>query len=159
MALVALSAVEALRSVRPVIAAAAAAIAADLRSQGRIPAPCIPQPVVPPASASWWPGLRCASSSTKPDFQAAALRNAGVQAIGGPRPAASPPREPGPEECCQKGCRTCVWDLYTAELRAWQLQNPGAKAASGDEDSAGARAAVAVDAFLETERRLEKRKQ
>eukprot|EP00955_Chlamydomonas_euryale_P099430 365219-Chlamydomonas_euryale.AAC.10 len=103
MALVALSAVEALRSVRPVIAAAAAAIAADLRSQGRIPAPCIPQPVVPPASASWWPGLRCASSSTKPDFQAAALRNAGVQAIGGPRPAASPPREPGPEECCQVG--------------------------------------------------------
>jgi len=22
------------------------------------------------------------------------------------------PLEPGPEDCCQSGCRTCVWDLY-----------------------------------------------
>jgi len=29
-----------------------------------------------------------------------------------PDPRPEPPREPGPDECCQSGCDPCVFDLY-----------------------------------------------
>ncbi|EFJ43769.1 hypothetical protein VOLCADRAFT_96124 [Volvox carteri f. nagariensis] len=32
------------------------------------------------------------------------------------------PTEPGPEECCQSGCNTCVWELYAEELANWKAR-------------------------------------
>ena len=47
---------------------------------------------------------------------AAAFEGDGAGASAG----AGRPREPGPEECCGRGCETCVWSLYTHELAAWK---------------------------------------
>jgi hypothetical protein len=35
-----------------------------------------------------------------------------------PRPV--PPREPAPEECCQRGCEPCVFDRYYGALERYQ---------------------------------------
>jgi hypothetical protein len=31
-----------------------------------------------------------------------------------------PPREPTPEECCQRGCEPCVFDRYYDALERYQ---------------------------------------
>lgn len=28
----------------------------------------------------------------------------------------TPPEPPGPEDCCQQGCKVCVWDIYEDKL-------------------------------------------
>ena len=35
-----------------------------------------------------------------------------------PRPV--PPREPAPEECCQRGCDPCVFDRYYEALERYR---------------------------------------
>mmetsp|Transcript_31273 Transcript_31273/g.56767 ORF Transcript_31273/g.56767 Transcript_31273/m.56767 type:complete len:106 (+) Transcript_31273:51-368(+) len=30
------------------------------------------------------------------------------------------PVEPDPESCCQNGCTTCVWELYSQEMEKWR---------------------------------------
>ncbi|GIL76807.1 hypothetical protein Vretimale_8719 [Volvox reticuliferus] len=32
------------------------------------------------------------------------------------------PIEPAPEDCCQSGCKVCVWELYAEELSRWKAQ-------------------------------------
>jgi hypothetical protein len=34
------------------------------------------------------------------------------------------PAEPGPEDCCQNGCSTCIWDVYREALAKWQGKEP-----------------------------------
>jgi len=33
------------------------------------------------------------------------------------------PQEPGPEDCCQQGCRNCVWKIYYDRHREWAERN------------------------------------
>lgn len=32
------------------------------------------------------------------------------------------PEEPGPEDCCQRGCQECVWDVYWRDMKAYNEQ-------------------------------------
>ena len=57
-----------------------------------------------------------------------------------PRPL--PPKEPALEECCQRGCEPCVFDLYyeameryQAALQAWLRRHPDALPDPGPERS------------------------
>ncbi|GLC36150.1 hypothetical protein PLESTB_001375100 [Pleodorina starrii] len=54
------------------------------------------------------------------------------------------PNEPGPEECCQSGCNTCVWELYLEELAKWKALMEKLKSEKGD----GPQAAEAAEATL-----------
>jgi hypothetical protein len=47
-----------------------------------------------------------------------------------PRPPPPMPREPGPEDCCQRGCRVCVWDGACWSVLRWLAS--GARAACPD---------------------------
>mmetsp|Transcript_20298 Transcript_20298/g.61160 ORF Transcript_20298/g.61160 Transcript_20298/m.61160 type:complete len:108 (+) Transcript_20298:151-474(+) len=53
------------------------------------------------------------------------------------------PTEPGPEDCCQGGCRECVWDIYWRELKVYEAE----KALQEGK-------APPLDPFEELERRL-----
>ncbi len=33
------------------------------------------------------------------------------------------PQEPGPEDCCQQGCRNCVWKIYHDRHHEWAKRN------------------------------------
>lgn len=37
------------------------------------------------------------------------------------------PLPPGDSECCESGCDTCVWDIYNAELKQWQVRKDAQK--------------------------------
>jgi hypothetical protein len=56
----------------------------------------------------------------------------GQDAPDGADPMPVPPREPRPEECCQRGCEPCVFDRYYDALEhyqeaveAWLKRHPG----------------------------------
>lgn len=55
------------------------------------------------------------SGAASPSSATSTSTNSGKSSVtmaGPPSPAGPPPAptEPGPEECCQRGCKVCVWD-------------------------------------------------
>jgi hypothetical protein len=34
-------------------------------------------------------------------------------------PGLAPPQEPGPEDCCNRGCANCVWEVYVEASAAY----------------------------------------
>ncbi|GBG00325.1 hypothetical protein Rsub_13033 [Raphidocelis subcapitata] len=67
-----------------------------------------------------------------------------------------PPQPPGPEDCCQNGCKVCVWDMYRADLKEYNERlaatDPGAPPAQEAPQSAAM--AASLDAFEQMERQL-----
>ncbi|GAX80817.1 hypothetical protein CEUSTIGMA_g8252.t1 [Chlamydomonas eustigma] len=74
------------------------------------------------------------------------------------------PVEPGPEECCQNGCITCVWEVYREEMKKWEservedgligMETPDTGISAKLVDSGS----VSLDAFLELERKLKQQR-
>jgi hypothetical protein len=70
------------------------------------------------------------------------------------RPLPQPPREPGPEDCCQSGCEACVWDVYAAEMKRYKEAVAAATGGAPPPPPTSA-AAASVDAFAALEAKLE----
>lgn len=66
-----------------------------------------------------------------------------------PPPPLTRPSEPGPEDCCNSGCEKCVWEVYYADLKAFEEANGGAGMAPNPQP-----AAPSLSAFAALEARL-----
>ncbi|KAK9794324.1 hypothetical protein WJX73_008933 [Symbiochloris irregularis] len=63
------------------------------------------------------PGVFTVSSTGEQATQTASLKPDGKQSD-----ALVKPTEPGPEDCCQTGCKECVWEVYWRELQAYNAE-------------------------------------
>ena len=85
-----------------------AAPAARVASQEPLPSPPsssspTPPPLSPPLSQPPLPPSPPSKASSPPQ-PSSALK----------------PTEPGPEDCCNSGCESCVWTIYLSELEVWE---------------------------------------
>lgn len=69
------------------------------------------------------------------------------------------PKAPGPDDCCQKGCKVCVWDIYRDKMNAYraymQQHHPGVPLPDVEEQQQQQQMMDAsMDAFERLERQL-----
>lgn len=63
------------------------------------------------------------------------------------------PVEPGPEDCCMRGCANCVWDVYFEALKQHRKAE-GDKGAVHPAYAAATSIDAAMEAFAKLERQL-----
>jgi hypothetical protein len=66
----------------------------------------------------------------------------------------TPPKEPGPEDCCQSGCAECVWEVYYRERREYERAVAETSEKGGETASAAASPPPPLDAFAALEAKI-----
>ncbi|KAF6263296.1 hypothetical protein COO60DRAFT_1491601 [Scenedesmus sp. NREL 46B-D3] len=73
------------------------------------------------------------------------------------------PKAPGPDDCCQKGCKVCIWDIYREKMTSYrsymQKHHPDVVLPDVEEQQQQQMMDASMDAFEQLERQLQQQQQ